>query len=129
MLAEAMKAAGITFVEYHGGVSTAHRDSNVDNWLTVGGAQVFLANAKSAGTGLNLQGLCNRALYYTNTFDAIDRWQSEDRIHRIGTVGACVYTDMIADKSVDRYILTNLRRKKGLAQMVLSDLSEAMADF
>lgn len=121
ILHEAMDAEGIEHVQYHGGVKDKDRAANVKSFLTEEGAQVFLANPQSAGTGLNLQGLCQRALYYTNSFNAIDRWQSEDRIHRIGTVGAVTYTDMIAKRSIDQYILNNLKRKKGLSDLVLDD--------
>ena len=94
IMADALRNSGVDFVQYHGGVNDKDRKLAIDSFLSVKGAQVLLANPQSAGTGLNLQGLCNRNLYYTNSFNAIDRWQSEDRTHRIGTVGAVVYTDL-----------------------------------
>jgi hypothetical protein len=122
IMGEALRANGVTFTEYHGGVNDRDRSEAVRSFMTEGGAQVFLANPQSAGTGLNLQGLCNRALYYTNSFNAIDRWQSEDRIHRIGTIGAVNYTDLIATRSTDLHIMRNLRRKKGISDMAIEDL-------
>lgn len=120
MLAEAMTKAGITFAIYDG--SDKVRAEAKASFLDKEGARVFLANPQAAGTGHNLQGLCTRALYYSNSFNALDRWQSEDRIHRIGTKGIVTYTDMIAKGSIDTYILRNLQRKKGLSQWVLGDI-------
>ena len=129
LLAEALKAKGKIFVEYHGGVNDAGRAQSIKSFMDTEGAQVFLANPQSAGTGLNLQGLCNRALYYSNSFNAIDRWQSEDRIHRIGTVGAVTYTDLIGKRSTDRRIISNLKQKKGFSDLALSDLRQMLDDL
>jgi hypothetical protein len=129
IMAEALGGIGVTFAEYHGGTSDSQRKAAVDSFMSRDGIRVFLANPQAAGTGLNLQGLCQRALYYTNSFNAIDRWQSEDRIHRIGTNGAVTYTDLIAAKSPDKAIIRNLLRKKGLSDMVLSDIREIIYDF
>lgn len=129
ILAEALQAAGVTFSEYHGGVNDKDRSEAVKQFMDPKGVQVFLANPQSAGTGLNLQGLCNRALYYSNSFNAIDRWQSEDRIHRIGTVGAVTYTDLIGKKSTDLHIMRNLRQKKGISDMALGDVQQMLNDL
>jgi len=128
ILVEAMKAAGISFCEYHGATSEADRKAAKDTFLDPDGAQVLIAG-KSASTGLNLQGLCNRALYYSNSFNAIDRWQSEDRIHRIGTVGAVTFTDLIGVGSTDRHIRRNLLQKEGIARMSLGDYINALEDL
>jgi SNF2 family DNA or RNA helicase len=90
IIAELLTEAGITFVEYHGGVCDNDRVLAVKSFMSKDGARVLLATPSSAGTGLNLQGLCNNALYYSHSFRALDRWQSEDRIHRIGTKGVVV---------------------------------------
>ena len=129
MVHEALERSGVNHVQYHGGISDKDRAEAVRSFLDKEGAQILLANPQSAGTGLNLQGLCNRALYYTNSFNAIDRWQSEDRIHRIGTVGAVTYTDLIGKKSIDRYIMNNLKRKKGLSNLVLGDIAQMIRDI
>lgn len=123
IMAELLDWNDYHFVEYHGGVSDADRKKAIDSFMDVNGAQVFLANPQSAGTGLNLQGLCNRALYYTNSFNSIDRWQSEDRIHRIGTKGIVTYTDLIGKGSIDRRIVANLKKKKGISEMAIGDIA------
>lgn len=120
ILEEALSDAGISYVTYVG--TDAQRSEAVDTFMDPDGPRGFIANPQSGGTGLNLQGLCNRALYYTNDWRAIDRWQSEDRIHRIGTVGVCVYTDLMAKFSPDRHIANNLRKKKSISDFILDDI-------
>lgn len=77
------------------------RDVAVKNFIS-GKVRFFVSNPASGGTGLNLQkGGCQTAIYYSNSFDAIHRWQSEDRLHRLGTKGTVTYFDIIATKTVE----------------------------
>jgi SNF2 family DNA or RNA helicase len=126
-VAQRLAREGRSFVRDRG--SDAQRAEAVRSFLDPEGAEIFEANPQSAGTGLNLQGLCSRALYYSNSFRAIDRWQSEDRIHRIGTKSNVIYTDLIAPGSLDAYILRNLRQKKGLSDLVLGDIRDLLRDM
>ena len=89
-----------------------------------GAVDVLIANPQVAGVGLNLAHW-SHAIYYSNSFNAADRWQSEDRTHRIGQGEACVYTDLIAKGTIDRHILRALRDKKNLADS-LSSVREAL---
>ena len=104
---------------HHGGLTDKHRALMVSSWLEEGGA--FISTIASAGVGLNLQGGgCRRAIYYSNSENSIQRWQSEDRIHRIGATGDFVtYTDLVARGSRDAPILANLKKKKGPGQHVV----------
>ena len=120
LVSQMLEADKQSFVIYHGGVNDADRKMAVESFLDVNGSRVLLANPQTAGVGLNLQGLCNNALYYSNAFNYIDRVQSEDRIHRIGTKGAVVYTDLIGKGSIDKRILANLQQKKSLSDLVLT---------
>ena len=121
ILASVMESEGVRFVQYRG--SDAERHAAKVEFLEDPDTRVFLANPQSAGTGLDgLQTVCSQALYYSNSFNAIDRWQSEDRIDRRGMIGGSVYTDLIGKGSIDRYILNNLRKKKGVSSITLGDL-------
>jgi len=128
MLEEMMTSLGQSFVSYHGGTPEAQRADNIKSFLDPEGARGFIANPQSAGTGLNLQGGCNRVGYVSNSFNAIDRWQSEDRFHRIGTNGIVEYTDFIARGSIDRLIVRNLKKKLGISQLVLDDIRRLVTE-
>jgi SNF2 family DNA or RNA helicase len=109
-------------VFYYGAVSDNDRQKAVKDFLSETGPRFFVANPATGGTGLNLQGSCQSVVYFSNSENSIERWQSEDRTHRIGTVGSVVYTDLIAKGSMDLKILSNLRRKKGISDMALGDI-------
>jgi len=63
--------------------------------------------------------------YYSNTHSLNDRLQSEDRIHRIGQDENCLYTDIIADRTVDNLIQESIRNKKDLDTYVREKMTEA----
>src|SRR3546814_2758432 len=51
----------------------------------------FIGNAQAGGTGLDWINGASTVIYYSNSFSSLDRWQSEDRTHRIGTKGTVNY--------------------------------------
>jgi hypothetical protein len=95
--------------------------------LLSGAALELIATPGAAGKGVDgLQKVCEDAIYWSNSYNAIDRWQSEDRIHRIGMKGTATYFDLIARGSIDRGVLANLKRKKDISTMVLDDIKQIM---
>lgn len=95
-----------------------------------GRARELLATPGAAGKGIDgLQAVCQEAIYYSNSYNAIDRWQSEDRIHRIGMNGTATYFDLIARGSIDRAILNNLKRKNDISSLALDDIKQIIGDI
>jgi hypothetical protein len=114
---------GSRAVDYVGHTSDEDRKLNKGLFLDKNsGKDILISNPSSGGTGLNLQGECAYAIYYSNSYNAIHRWQSEDRIHRIGTYKTCHFIDLIASRTVDNRIQQNLRQKKDFSQLVLDDI-------
>ena len=110
-------------VTYYGATSDRDRKLAIEKFLSKEDTpRFFVSNPAAGGHGLNLQGQCRRAIYYSNSDNSIERWQSEDRIHRIGVTGGVVYTDLIGSGSVDAKILRNLRNKKTVSAMALGDI-------
>jgi SNF2 family DNA or RNA helicase len=116
--------AGESAVRYLG--TDAERTAAKEAFLS-GKARCFISNPKTGGVGLNLQGECETVIYYSNSFDALDRWQSEDRVHRTGMKRAVTYFDIVARKSVDRVILRNLRAKKSISDLTLDDIRKSLS--
>lgn len=54
-------------------------------------------------------------IYFSNTYNYISRAQSEDRIHRIGQTNKCLYIDIVAENTIDEYVIENLKGKKNMA--------------
>jgi hypothetical protein len=126
---EIARKIGSSAVAYYGGTSPKDRPRAKEIWLDPSsGIDDFVASPAAGGTGLNLQGLCRTNIYYSNSFNAIHRWQSEDRTHRIGTTGTVSYFDLIANKTVDLKVLSNLRQKKSLSDLMLDDIRKMLND-
>jgi SNF2 family DNA or RNA helicase len=116
-------------VRYDGAVGQADREVNKRQFLDKDStARLFISNAQAGGAGLNLAGLCNTVIYFSNSFSSLDRWQSEDRTHRIGTQGTVTYYDIVARGTIDINILSNLRRKKDITDMSLNELRSLIED-
>jgi SNF2 family DNA or RNA helicase len=107
----------------YGPMPQESRDISKNRFINDPAYKYLVATPDSAGRGLDgLQKGCSHAIYYSNSFNAIARWQSEDRIHRIGQHATASYFDLIARGSPDRAILRNLRDKKSLSELVLGDM-------
>lgn len=120
-LAEELKKANIGFVTYYGEVPQKEREQRITDFKTREDIKVFLAQPACASTGLNLQE-ASTMIFYSNDFNADFRWQAEARIHRNGQKNRCTYIDLVAPKTIDEYILQNLKGKKGLADNTLEEI-------
>lgn len=110
-------------VEYYGGTSNKERAANKQAFIT-GQARFFNSNPSAGGVGTDgLQRAgCQTVIYYSNSFNALHRWQSEDRTHRQGTKGTVTYFDLIAYRTVDLSILGNLRAKKSISDLTFDEI-------
>lgn len=61
-------------------------------------------------------------LMYSNSFKLIERLQVEDRPHRIGQTRAVLYTDLLAEDTVDHGIVESMRRKWCIASQINGDV-------
>ena len=124
-IAAALKAAGISAAEFHGGTSDADRERIVDEFQR-GELRAFVGQPEAGGTGRTLTA-AETVVYYSNDFNLTTRQQSEDRAHRIGTRHNVVYIDMVAEDTLDESITTALQRKEDVAAFVLRDRAGRVA--
>ena len=82
--------------------------------------RVLVANPRVAGLGLTLTE-ASIQIYYSNSYSLETRRQSEDRIHRIGQTVKCTYYDLIMRGTIDEAIVSNLRQKRDISDVVLKD--------
>jgi SNF2 family DNA or RNA helicase len=126
ILQAALEEAGISCVTYTGATPQKDREGIVQRFQA-GQARVFLGNPAAAGTGLNLQ-RASRMIYYSNSFNADYRWQSEDRAHRIGQRNSVLIIDLITPGTIDARVLKALRDRADIARMVLDDPRAVLDD-
>lgn len=91
-----------------------------------GDYRFIVATAQVGGIGHTMVA-SHLMTYYSNTHSLRERLQSEDRIHRIGQETNCLYTDIIALKTVDEAIIEAIRAKKDLDEYVRAKMTEASA--
>jgi len=123
LVCEAIQKAGLTCARYDGTVSEKQRAMNKEMFQK-GEAQFFVANPAAIATGVTLN-IAKSTIYYSNTFNLIHRLQSEDRNHRIGQDCSVLYTDLIANQSIDEGIVDALRSKVDIAAQVTGDRLKA----
>lgn len=84
-----------------------------------GRTRALVGQTRAAGVGFTMTA-ASTLIFYSNTYSLVDREQAEDRIHRIGTKGTCLYIDIVAGDTVDEDVVEALLKKKSVAEMVLS---------
>jgi SNF2 family DNA or RNA helicase len=94
-----------------------------DYFQTTKEKTVFVGNPGSAGMGLTLTA-SDMIVYYSNDFNGETRSQSEDRIHRIGTVGATI-VDLI-NLPTDELILDAVSAKRNFQGITMGEIREKL---
>lgn len=105
------------WVEYSGSTTQEQRHRAVTRFQEDESCRFFVAT-NAASRGLTLTAATN-VVYYSQGYSLETRLQSEDRAHRIGQDRNVLYTDFIAQGTVDERIIMALREKKELADCVL----------
>lgn len=114
-----MELLGDRAVRYDGQVTDDEKAANKVAFQK-GDAEFFVGNPMAGATGLTLHA-AKTVIYYSNSFNFVDRAQSEDRAHRIGQDQAVSYIDIVAIDSVDQHITENLVRKLDISNLILGD--------
>ena len=119
------KMLGYECVSYYGATGSDDRTMNVSEFQNNPTIKYFVAN-KTASTGLTLTA-ASSVIYYSNSYSLEDRLQSEDRAMRIGQKNNVVYRDLVARNTVDEKIITALRNKQSIADIILKDIAGFVA--
>jgi SNF2 family DNA or RNA helicase len=111
----ALAADGIRCVEYHGAVhSQAKRQQAIDDFNNDPSVRVFVGQPKAGGQGLDLSA-AGLILWYSHTFDLIERDQANERATQIGGKTVTI-KDFVTPGTVDEYILANLGEKRSVSE-------------
>jgi SNF2 family DNA or RNA helicase len=105
---------------YWGETDGVAKSENIDKFMTDPACRFFVGNPKSGKFGFTLT-VASTVVYFSNDYSAEARWQSEDRVHRIGQTEKVTYTDLTAINTVDRKILRILREHRSMADMFKGD--------
>lgn len=113
-------------VSMHGETSESARIDAVRKFKS-GEAQVLVANPEVGGYGLNFQH-AGVQYWYSRSYKTESRLQAEDRSHRIGTVKAPIYKDLVYNSKFERNVLEVLQEGKDMNdQFVTMQLNDMFA--
>tara|TARA_E500000318_G_scaffold52412_1_gene48917 strand:+ start:9053 stop:10459 length:1407 start_codon:yes stop_codon:yes gene_type:complete len=107
-------------VAIYGAVSVEARNSAVINFQENKNVKFFVGNPTTGGYGLNLT-QANYVVYFSNSYNLEVRQQSEDRAHRIGQTKNVTYIDIVANKTIDEFILKVLNNKLKISAQTLGE--------
>lgn len=85
-----------------------------------GGSSVIVAQIQSLQYGVTLN-RASRVIYYSPTFSALARSQSEDRCHRIGQNKSVLYVDLVTS-DIERWIIEAATSKVEVRDYILKKL-------
>ena len=114
-----MDALGPKAVRYDGSLDDDECEKNKKTFQK-GDVQFFVGTPQKGGSGLTFTN-AKSTIYYSNSFRLLDRVQSEDRAHRIGQDTSVLYTDIVANDTVDNHIIKSLRDKFDIASQITGD--------
>lgn len=112
-------------VDLHGDVDEAQRDINVYELFQKKKARFIIGNAATGGMGLTMD-IAENEFYFSNTFNFIDRLQSEERATAEGKVGVII-VDIVTRGTVDNTILAALAEKKNVSDYVRQSIDDKRA--
>lgn len=103
---------GTDAIPYHGRLSEAQRQVNLDAWRQ-GKARFLVATQAAGGQAIDLTRAAH-VVFYANGFKYSERQQAEDRCHRIGQERPVTYLDLWSLTGIDRRIEEALARKENV---------------
>jgi len=107
-------------VAIYGAICVEARNSAVINFQENKNVKFFVGNPSTGGYGLNLT-QATTVIYFSNSYNLEVRQQSEDRAHRIGQKNKVTYIDLVANKTIDEFILKALNKKLKISAQTLGE--------
>jgi superfamily II DNA or RNA helicase len=118
LVAEALRARGVTFVELDGSTPAEARADRVRRFQA-GEADLFLISLKAGGVGLNLTA-ADYVLHLDPWWNPAAEDQASDRAHRIGQDKPVTVVRFIARGTIEETVLALHGEKRELAEALLS---------
>ena len=114
-----LEKKGITYLPFHGDIHQRYRQEIIDSFNDPDGCQVFLGQIRATAFGLNLQEAnAETVVYYGHSFENELRNQSEDRVHRIGTVDNVTYISLVGRHTIEESIMKALQTKRDFGKLI-----------
>lgn len=106
-------------VLYYGSTGAEEREKAIDRFQESPEIRFFLGS-RAAMYGITLTA-AEYVIFFSNSYRLDDRLQGEDRAHRAGLDHSVTYIDLLFPSTDDEKIVSALRRKKNIADIVNRD--------
>nr|MBP8293303.1 SWF/SNF helicase family protein [Caldilineaceae bacterium] len=118
MLAAQMRAWGVDFVLYHGGLTSQQKDQAIRAFAE---QTPVLLSTEAAGEGRNLQ-FCRVLVNFDLPWNPQRIEQRVGRIHRIGQTLPVDIFNLAAQGTIEEYVLDILDRKLNMFELVIGEM-------
>ena len=108
-------------VTFYGQTTSDQRTEAIERFQNDPKCRFFIGNPSTGGMGITLTA-AGIVVYFSNSYNAEHRVQSEDRAHRIGQNQKVTYIDFVAEKTIDEKILQALDTKFRLSAKTLGEV-------
>ena len=112
-----LQKEGITFVEYHGGVSEDDRKKAIQAFQE-GQARVFVGTVQTGGAGITLT-RADTLIFLDRSWSPAVNLQAEDRLHRVGQKNAVQIILLVARGTVDEAVEAALEYKWAVIRSII----------
>lgn len=117
-LADQFRARQLSFVLYHGGLTTAEKDAAIHTFER---EKQILLSTEAAGEGRNLQ-FCWRMINFDLPWNPMRIEQRVGRIHRIGQTHPVEIFNLAAEGTIEDFILHILDTKINMFELVIGEM-------
>jgi len=123
---ELLERKKIEYAVVRGGVKD--RDSEIHRFQYDDNCRVFVWQIAAAGLGITLTA-ASTMVFYSMDYSMSNFEQAKARIHRAGQKENCQYIYLICRGTIDRKVLSALRRKQNLAKVLVDDYRRGANPF
>jgi len=124
-LAARLRALGLNFVTYHGGLSIDEKNAAVRRFESE--AQILLST-EAAGEGRNLQ-FCRTMVNFDLPWNPLRIEQRVGRIHRIGQTQPVEIFNLSGAGTIEDYLLNILDQKVNMFELVIGEMDMILGEL
>ncbi|HKA24122.1 MAG TPA: SNF2-related protein [Candidatus Eisenbacteria bacterium] len=125
LLAEALAAAGLQAVLYHGEQDWQEKEEALEIFRT---KVPFLISTEAGGEGRNLQ-FCHHVVNYDLPWNPMRVEQRIGRVHRLGQTSDVYIHNLVARGTIESYVIEILEKKIQLFEMVVGEVEEILGHW
>ena len=130
MISQLFKKTGnahLQQVSICGSTPVTARESIINQFQTDQNTRVFVGQIDACAEGITLNA-ATTTVYYSVNWNYAKYQQSQDRTHRIGVSGSCMYINLIVENTIDQKVIAALKNKEDISISIVDKWRTFFAD-